>query len=61
MAKLQKIETTNFIYEYELSDDELKQYRESPDEFWDEFEEDWGDCVYEDVDSIPTGINLIEE
>jgi hypothetical protein len=50
MAKLQKIETTNFIYEYELSDDELKQYRESTDEFWNEFEEDWGDCVYEDED-----------
>jgi hypothetical protein len=61
MAKLQKIETTNFIYEYELSDDEYQQYLDDSDLFWDTFEEDWGDCIYEDVDSIPTEINLIEE
>jgi hypothetical protein len=61
MAKLQKIETTNFIYEYELSDDEYQLYLNDSDSFWDTFDEDWGDCIYEDVDSVPTEINLIEE
>jgi hypothetical protein len=43
MAKLQKIETTHYIYEYELSEDELALYNSNPDEFWDSFEEEWED------------------
>ena len=60
MAKLQKIETTHYIYEYELSEKENKLYLESPDEFWDNFEEEWSDPHW-DVDSTPTELNYIED
>jgi hypothetical protein len=61
MAKIQKVETTHYVYEYELSDEELKLYQENEDEFWEQWDEDnWGD-YYMDVDSTPTEINLIEE
>jgi hypothetical protein len=60
MAKLEKIETTTYVYEYELSDDEYQQYLEDEDAFWSTFEENW-ELVEEDVDSIPTEINLLDE
>jgi len=50
MAKIQKIETTHYIYEHELSEDELALYNENPEEFWDTFEEEWGEPFW-DVDS----------
>jgi len=60
MAKLQKIETTHYVYEYELSEEELKQYHEDEDAFWDQFDEDnWGD-YYMDVDSTDTEVNLLD-
>ncbi len=59
--KLQKIETTHYIYEYELSEEELKFYQENPEAFWDQFDEDnWGE-YYMDVDSIPVKIDLLDE
>ena len=60
MAKIQKIETTHYIYEYELSEEELLQYQEDEDAFWDQFSEEWGD-PYWDVDSTPTEYNFIED
>jgi hypothetical protein len=61
MTKIQKVETTHYVYEYELSDEELKLYQENEDEFWEQWNEDnWGD-YYMDVDSTPLEINLIEE
>ena len=61
MAKLQKIETTHYIYEYELTEEELKLYQEDEDAFWEQFDEDnWGD-YYMDVDSTPTDYDFIED
>jgi len=60
MAKLQKIETTHYIYEYELSEDELALYNKNSDEFWDNFEEEWGEPFW-DVDSTPTEINFLKD
>lgn len=58
--KLQKIETTYYIYEYELSEEELKLYQEDEDAFWDQWDEDnWGDYRM-DVDT-PTQTGLIDE
>jgi hypothetical protein len=37
MAKIQKIETTHYIYEYVLSEEELKMYLKDENAFWDEF------------------------
>ncbi len=61
MAKVQKIETTHYIYEYELSEEELKQFNEDEEAFWDQFEEDnWGD-YYMDVDSTQPEYNFLED
>ena len=59
MAKVQKIETTHYIYEYELSEEELKMYLEDEDAFWDQFNEEWDD-PYMDVDSTPTTYDFID-
>lgn len=37
MAKLIKIETDYRFYEAELTDEQLKLYKEDEDKFWDEF------------------------
>ena len=60
MAKIQKIETTHYIYEYELSEEELQLYLEDEQAFWDQFEEEWGD-PYLDVDSTPTEYDFLED
>ena len=61
MAKLQKIETTHYIYEYEMSQEDLELYSKDEDAFWDQFDEDnWGD-YYMDVDSTGPEIEFYEE
>lgn len=63
MAKLQKIVTIEYVYEYQLTDDEYQQYLEDEGKFMETFDEDeaFGDLLYENVDTIPTEINLIED
>lgn len=62
MAKLQKTETTYYIYEYEMSNEDLELYSRDEDTFWDQFEEDdWGDCCIVDVDSTPPEIEFYED
>jgi hypothetical protein len=63
MAKLQKIVTIEYVYEYQLTDEEYQQYLEDEEKFMETFDEDeaFGDLLYEDVDSVPTEINLIED
>ena len=60
MAKLQKIETTHYIYEYELTEEELQMYLDDAEAFWDQFDDEWGD-PYMDVDSTQPEIDLIED
>jgi len=60
MAKLQKIETTHYIYEYELNEEELALYISDPDTFWEDFSDEWND-PYMDVDSTQPEINFLEE
>ena len=61
MAKLRKIETTHYIYECELTDEQYQLFLEDEDAFWDQFDEDdWGDPDM-DVDSTPTDIELIDD
>tara|TARA_R110000822_G_scaffold67933_2_gene165315 strand:- start:176 stop:373 length:198 start_codon:yes stop_codon:yes gene_type:complete len=60
MSKIQKIETTHHVYEYELSEDELKLYFEDEDSFWDNFEGNW-DGPYMDTNQPPTEYNIINK
>jgi hypothetical protein len=59
MAKIQKIETTHYIYEYVLSDEELQMYLKDENAFWDEFDGDWGEPDM-DVDSTPVEYNFYD-
>lgn len=63
MARLQKIVTVEYIYEYELTDEEYQKYLEDEDKFFETFDEGeaFGDLLREDWDSVPTEINLIED
>ena len=60
MAKAQKIETTHYIYEVELTDEQYKLYKEDESAFWDQMEMEWDD-YYMDVDSTETELNVIED
>lgn len=60
MAKAQKIETTHYIYEVELTEEQLKLYKEDESAFWDEMEMQWDD-YYMDVDSTDTEFNVFED
>ena len=60
MAKLRKIETTHYIYEAELTDEQYELYQNDEEAFWDSFDDDeWGD-PYMDVDSTPSEIDIVE-
>jgi hypothetical protein len=60
MPRVRKIETTHYVYEYTLTDEEHQLFLENEDAFWDQFDEDnWGD-PYMDVDSTPTETEFID-
>lgn len=60
MAILQRIETTHYIYEYELTDEELELYETDEDAFWEQMDDDgWSDPDM-DVDSTPIEYKLIK-